>query len=922
MTGEFSPRVDRESFKRANFRYLPLSLVRGLSHRVTSGSPSGPCWLSGPTIFFVLTFPAVPPTSELVEQMVTIQLKYDVSGRKHRRSFECHDYPDLSDYTAKDPSSKVSSRIHSNLGLVKCCSALKQSIFTRDRTWHTCCVSPDSKGDVFMNRHTEVLEEMQNGSEDDANRISDYSELLQGVLRKLERAADRGDSNYALTSLRNLHQVTASGSFSQTSNVLPLALYNSTLRACKRSVPPRHVEARRLLNEMREQGPAPDARSYHEVIAALSRAHEWRLAEYTFAEMKRELPNCSPSAYVYTSLISAYGKGGQWDKARNAFEALVEEGTALDTGVYNALLSAAVSAAQYREAAVVFDSMPTQGILRNVTTYNAVMTSLGRQRRLQDMESMRRDMRKSDIKPNETTFSVLITAYGNSGECERAYQLLKEACGTPWLYKSAVIFNSALGACIKSGNSDLAERVLCSMRVEEVVPTLVTYNILLMGASAERKWEQVADTFKELLSVGLVPDAITLDCLCGIEKLQVAADARNHRNLHCRRPMGAIFEETIDASLDSTHIQVNHVGSVVDISSSESDKQLGNLPELLLCIVEEELLHTAGTYSLENGDNSEQRGYHHERIVTSSGFISTSAKSDTATYAYDALLRSLHVARRGVEVESTFKTMVSRGVRRTVHTYNTLIASFEARRQWQQAGEAMKRMQEEGIAPDALTFDALIDVCEEMGQWDRATAWLVQAQEQGHLRCEDELGILNLHRIRSAGTAQAVLRWWLRRMRSRALAPLDVHAAGQGTRAILENAKNKGPTHTTARVSASAGNSAVHQKNAIPVQIRDLPEQIQVVTGWGKHSTVFGYSPVKERVIALLDGLNSPFSVPVHNIGCVVAERGEVRAWLVRDELLSLVRFLGGNKEALKRNFNPRSAGPLNEGHHSEPTAS
>ena len=106
------------------------------------------------------------------------------------------------------------------------------------------------------------------------------------------------------------------------------------------------------------------------------------------------------------------------------------------------------------------------------------------------------------------------------------------------------------------------------------MPTLVTYNILLMGASAERKWEQVADTFKELLSVGLVPDAITLDCLCGIEKLQVAADARNHRNLHCRRPMGAIFEETIDASLDSTHIQVNHVGSVVDISSSESDKQL------------------------------------------------------------------------------------------------------------------------------------------------------------------------------------------------------------------------------------------------------------------------------------------------------------------------------------------------------------
>jgi len=37
---------------------------------------------------------------------------------------------------------------------------------------------------------------------------------------------------------------------------VPLAFYNSTLRACKRSRPPAHVEARRLLLEMREHGRA------------------------------------------------------------------------------------------------------------------------------------------------------------------------------------------------------------------------------------------------------------------------------------------------------------------------------------------------------------------------------------------------------------------------------------------------------------------------------------------------------------------------------------------------------------------------------------------------------------------------------------------------------------------------------------------
>ena len=290
-------------------------------------------------------------------------------------------------------------------------------------------------------------------------------------------------------------------------------------------------------------GVAPDARTYHEVVAALARAHEWRLAERTFAEMRAAFPNHDPSVLVYTSLISAYGKGGQWEKANVAFETLRAAGTQVDTGVYNALLSAAVSAARYREAARVFERMPAEGVRRNVTTYNAVLTSLGRQRRLRDMESLRREMRAMNIEANETTFSVLITAHGNAGDCHRACALLDEACDTPWVYKSAVVFNSALGACVKAGEQALGKRVLRLMRSEGIHPTLVTYNTMLMGASAERDWEEVATVFRELLRSGQVPDAITLDCLCGIEKLQAAADARPTRGSR-RAPWGIRMTKT------------------------------------------------------------------------------------------------------------------------------------------------------------------------------------------------------------------------------------------------------------------------------------------------------------------------------------------------------------------------------------------
>ena len=446
-------------------------------------------------------------------------------------------------------------------------------------------------------------------------------------------------------------------------------------------------------------------------------------------------------------------------------------------------------------------------------------------------------MQRAGVMPNETTYSVLITAHGNSGNIERALELLHHVIIAPRLHATSVIFNSALGACVKAGSLEGTQRVLRVMKSEGLVSTLVTYNTLLMEASAERDWARATALYKELLIAGLTPDTITFDCLCGIEKLQVFREKQ-------------LQEEIARAEREGRE------APDYDKVCSVDQTPVGDLPVRIRQLADDVEL---------------------AKIPGAKGHVC------------DALLRVLHVNNENVEVEHSFDQMVSQNVRRTVHTYNSLLISYEARKEWQKAGDAMSQMAIEGITPNALTFDALIDVCEEMGQWDRATTWLEQAQAAGYFRCEDDLGVLDLHRIRSAGTAQCVLRWWLRRMRQRALAPLDVQSAGKGTRALV---------------------SGLTGKRDIPVSIRDLPEEIQVVTGWGKHSTVYGHSPVKERAIATLGRLDSPFSIPAHNIGCLVADRGAVRAWLVRDELLSLVRFLGGNRDALRRNFNPAS-GPV-----------
>ena len=747
---------------------------------------------------------------------------------------------------------------------------------------------------------------------------------------KLELAADTGNAPKALEALEALLEMGCAQ---------PLRAYNSALRACKRARPPAYRSATTLLQRMREQEKSdvkPNQRTYHEVIAAYARAHEWRLAERTFEEMKRD-PNVgwqetlekiateyrnendenedddededsySNSRYlsssysrrssgryggygrrfvardrtdpsddivrVYTSLISAYGKGGQWEKALAAFKELENTpGCFCDTGSHNALLSAAVSAARYPEAAQLFTSMAKNPrVRRNVTTYNSLITSYGKQRKIGDMESIFAQMARNGVWPNETTHAVMIAAHGNNNstgdkDCKRALDLLTRCARNPKLRCSAVVFNSALGACAKQSDHESFNLVLKMMREEGIVPTLITYNTRLMEATARRDWREAARAYKELLLDGLLPDSITFDCLCGIEKLVLARERMEALALE-----EGLKEALVDDSstMDAKDVAERDNASLISDDEDDEDDEddlllstsnpMGELPDLLLDIIRDEALNT----KLKNNKGVQ-------------------------TAAYDAYLRVCYADGRYDEVADAFSRMISEKIPRTVHTYNSLLISFEASCKWREAENAMNLMKKETpeILPDALTFDALIDVCEEMGQWDRATQYLEDAQNKfGYLGCEDELGVLDLHRVRSAGTAQCVLRWWLRRMRQRALAPMDIQSAGKGTRTLL------------------TGSS----KETLPISIRDLPEEISVVTGWGKHSTVYGRSPVKTRVLATMKALNSPFTVPEKNIGSVVAERGAVRSWLVKEELLSLGRFLLGNKDALKRNFNPMS---------------
>ena len=133
-----------------------------------------------------------------------------------------------------------------------------------DNTFISCSPEVDVSCSRLDSKKTITPGNSRNGKEHDSS------------VEHFEKLADQGNAKAALGLLYTTIHGSASWKdmdFRETS----LIHHNLTLRACKRHRPPYHIEARRVLLQMRECGPSPNLQTYHEVIAALARAHEWRV---------------------------------------------------------------------------------------------------------------------------------------------------------------------------------------------------------------------------------------------------------------------------------------------------------------------------------------------------------------------------------------------------------------------------------------------------------------------------------------------------------------------------------------------------------------------------------------------------------------------------------------------------------------------
>ena len=328
--------------------------------------------------------------------------------------------------------------------------------------------------------------------------------------------------------------------------------YNSVLYAFGvSSDPSAAIQAENLLREMMTQQSkvAVDTISFNTVIYAWSKLVDSETQ--SAAERAQQLldhmeqlwaaghSNVDPDVYSYTTVIQAWARCGQANKARTILTRMTDRGLEPNKYTYTAVLSSLAKSGDPNQAETIlnemmeayedgfFDLKPDTisfsavidgwAKLSHVDKPEAAIRALALLRRMKELES-------KGMGPNARTYTSVFTALAKSGTweaCEKAQDLLKEMeaeykKGRHWLKPTVIQYNAVLLAFARSPRADKALSgasffsLMSRHDDPDCRPDTISYNTLLLACAnafgnddlKSSSFQVAARTFQESIMLG------------------------------------------------------------------------------------------------------------------------------------------------------------------------------------------------------------------------------------------------------------------------------------------------------------------------------------------------------------------------------------------------------------------------------------
>lgn len=167
------------------------------------------------------------------------------------------------------------------------------------------------------------------------------------------------------------------------------------------------------------------------------------------------------------------------------------------------------------------DALKVFGMLREqswyepkLNTYKKLLVLLGRCRQPEHACSLFQMMKEEGCEINAEIYTALISAHSKSGDLDKAFAILEEMKRIPQCQPDVFTYSILIKYCFEASLFEHVNRLLEEMSGREIVPSIVTKNILIDGYGKAGMFQEMEDVLAPMLiSENCKPDQWTMNAI-------------------------------------------------------------------------------------------------------------------------------------------------------------------------------------------------------------------------------------------------------------------------------------------------------------------------------------------------------------------------------------------------------------------------
>jgi pentatricopeptide repeat protein len=280
-----------------------------------------------------------------------------------------------------------------------------------------------------------------------------------------------------------------------------LGTWNSMIFGCCRSC--EWEEARRLLEDMRQEGTEPGVVTWNTLISSYARSGDLDVALELLEQMEES--GVEPDVVTWTSLVSGFVHRDRGDEALQCFIRMRLAGVEPNGMTIACAISACASLKLLSQGSELHCHAIKIGSVNNVLSGNSLVDMYAKCGEIVAACRIFNEIPEKDI----FSWNSMVAGYAQAGYCGKAYELFckMEDYG---IRRNVITWNTMISGYIRNGDDERAFELFQTMEGYGIKRDTASWNILIAGSVHNGYFDRALRIFRQMQSARMKPDYITI----------------------------------------------------------------------------------------------------------------------------------------------------------------------------------------------------------------------------------------------------------------------------------------------------------------------------------------------------------------------------------------------------------------------------